>query len=902
MFFGSNRRDVSISARLVLAVALVWLLAACGQVAYTVEERIERGWGFEQQGDLAAASIEYRNALQSDPNSAEGRFRLGMLLLKAGDVAPAEQELKRAQQAGWEPDAVRLPLLRAALLQDRYGRVLEETRLIESFPESQVAEALAYRGLALVGIGNSQAALESLESALERQPGLVDAQIGMALVAAATGEGTAAARPWLERAVADNPDSYQAWGYLGDLEHTEGNNDAAIIAYGKAIKAAPSPYLLHFRRAIARLAQNDVDGAEQDLRALRRAGANLPTTHYVDGLIHYYHRRLPEARLALETTLNSAPGFDQAMLVLGTVHMAQENWEQAEHHLRRYLARNPQSTEGQRLLAMLRLQDGDLARAEDLLKSVLARTPEDVQALGMMGRLNLAQGERDAGIQQLRQVAALRPHDLDTRSALAAELLRSGELDEGILELEAIIGDSPDSPPALEATLIVNLLRAGESSRALDAAERMAERFPENPLPQNLKAAAFLAMNDLIRGAAALQEALRIDPGNPPATMVLARMAQLQGDGAEARRLFEEALEHRPDHLDILMQLAQMEVNEGDPAAAVEFLERAVRSHPDALAPRVSLARYFLQNAEPERTVALLEPLREPSLAEDLRVLDLLARAYLATGQDDRALGRLQRLADVLPDDPGMRFRLASAFIQAGGTDEAREQLRLVLDREPDNLAALRLLADLTFAAGDFEEAAALGRRIQLADSGLPDGYIIEARAQLATGHGDRAMEQLRDRVAAHPDESATRGLLAQALLQAEDYEGAIAEYERLNAAQPENFAILNNLAWLYQRQGNPKALDYAERAFALQPDNPAVTDTLGWILVQEGTLERGVTLLQRAHQAVPDDPEIWYHFAYGLNAQGRHAEARQQLTALLESTADFARRSEAEQLLESLR
>ena len=897
----SSSRDVSTMARLALAVAFLWLLAACGQVSYTVEERLERGWAFEQQGDFAAASIEYRNALQTDPGNAEGRFRLGMLLMNAGDVAAAEQELQRSLQGGWDPDETRLPLLRAALLQDRYGRVLEETKLIESFPESQVADALAFRGLALVGIGNPQAARESLERALERQPGLVEAQIGMALVAAATGDGTAAARPWLERAVTDNPDSYQAWGYLGDLEHAEGNGEAAIAAYGKAIESAPSPYLLHFRRAIARLAQNDAAGAEQDLRALRRAGANLPTTHYVDGLIHYHHRRFPEARSALETTLNSAPRFDQAVLVLGTVHMAQESWEQAEHHLRRYLARNPQSTEAQRLLAMLRLHDGDMARAENLLKSVLARSPEDVQALGMMGRLNLAHGDRDEGVQQLRQLVSLRPNDLGTRSALATELLQSGELEEGILELEAIIGDAPESP-ALEATLVVNLLRAGEPDRALTAAERMAERFPESPLPQNLKAAALLAMNDLARANEALQEALRIDPGNPPATMVLARMAQIQGDGGEARRLFEDALEYRPYHLDMLMQRAQLEVNEGNPAAAVAFLERAVESHPDAPAPRVSLARYYLQNEEAERTVALLEPLKEPELADDLRVLDLLARAFLATGQQELALGRLERLAAVLPDDPGMRFRLASAFIQAGGRDQAREQLGRVLDREPTNLQALRLLADLEFGAGDFHEAAALARRIQATDTLLQDGYIIEARALLAAGDGDQAAQLLRDRLDAHPDESATRGLLAQALLQAGDYEGAIMEYESLNVAHPGNFGILNNLAWLYQRQGNPKALDYAERAFALQPDNPAVADTLGWILVQEGTLERGVALLHSAHQAAPDDPEIWYHYAYGLNAQGRHAEARQQLTTLLESPTDFALRDEAEQLLESLR
>jgi Tfp pilus assembly protein PilF len=51
----------------------------------------------------------------------------------------------------------------------------------------------------------------------------------------------------------------------------------------------------------------------------------------------------------------------------------------------------------------------------------------------------------------------------------------------------------------------------------------------------------------------------------------------------------------------------------------------------------------------------------------------------------------------------------------------------------------------------------------------------------------------------------------------------------------PNNPAALNNLAWAYQQEKDPRALGTAEQAFKLAGDNPGVLDTLGWMLVEQG-------------------------------------------------------------------
>jgi len=120
--------------------------------------------------------------------------------------------------------------------------------------------------------------------------------------------------------------------------------------------------------------------------------------------------------------------------------------------------------------------------------------------------------------------------------------------------------------------------------------------------------------------------------------------------------------------------------------------------------------------------------------------------------------------------------------------------------------------------------------------------------------------------------------------------------------ALPENVVVLNNLAFLYQAEGDDRALEYAERAHARAPDNPAVADTLGWVLVNQGEVERALPLLETARRALPESPEVRYHYATALARADRADEAREELTSLLNEVDDFPQRADAEALLQTLR
>ena len=921
------------SLGLVLMLATL-LFAACGPASLTEEQHFERALELESSADLRGAMIEWKNVLQKNPSNADARLRLGLLNLDLGDLEAARVELQRAAELGIEPTVVGPAVARIWLMEGDYQRVLDELdpTHFTAEPASKRAQVLLVRGEALAALNRPDAAMEAFKEALTLAPDFALAHVGIAAVHVAQGQPDEA-RAQLQTALAMDSQLHQAWNLLGDLERSEGQLEAAAAAYGEAIRHGPAPHFFHMKRALTRMAQQDMAGMQEDLQAMRRLGPGQPSTAYVQGLVHYQKAGYAAAQTAFEEALSQAPDFQPAVFFLGASHFAQQRWRLAEHHLESFLQAHPESDIAARLLAMVRAQQGDLGRAEDLLRPVLGRNPDDVLALNLMGNLYLARGEHVGGIGHLRRLASIQPDDPTTRTTLATGLLRAGEREQALRELEAAIEQAPERHE-LEVTYILALIQGQEFDAALEAIARLQQALPDDPLPLNLRAATYMLQGDLGGAREALIQALEIAPGDPAVSSNLAQVALQTGDRGEARRIYRESLRQNPGHVGISLRLAQLEAEDRNLDAMRTVLEQSIERYPDELAPRLVLGRHHLSQNEPRRVLALLDPVRQ-SAADDTAMLDLLASAQIAAGQNTQALATLRLLAQRIPESAEGQFRVGAAFEHLERRSDARVQYRRALELEPGHAQALQSLAALELREDRPDEALALARRLQTQEAEAAAGHALEGRVHTAAGRDEqaaRAFEQayalrpsaehavalglaqqqlgrpeaaaelLAARLATHPDETAVRFHHAQALMTTGDHPGAIREYEDLVQTLPENVVVLNNLAFLYQTEGDDRALEYAERAHARAPDNPAVADTLGWVLVNRGEIERALPLLKTARQALPDRPEVRYHFATALAKADRPTEAREELVTLLNEVESFPQRADAEALLETLR
>jgi cellulose synthase operon protein C len=603
------------------------------------------------------------------------------------------------------------------------------------------------------------------------------------------------------------------------------------------------------------------------------------------------------------------------------------------HHLERLLQQNPQSADAARLLARVHLRQGDPDRAETLLRRVLAQNPDDGQALRLMSIVHLERGDTGGAVGHLQRLALLEPGDPATRASIAVLLLRAGEPEQALGELRAASESAPDEV-GLRAALVVQLLQGGEYDSALEELKALREAQPGEPLPRTLTAAAYIGKGDPERAREALLEALQVAPGDPAASLTLAQLHLQGGNTDAARGQLRESLRYHPGDPRVSLRLAQLEAEAGDPEAMQAVLEAAVERHPAEVEPRLVLARYHLGRNEPRRSLALLDPVRE-SAAGNPEILDVLANAQIAAGMRAEAVETAHVLAEHVPDSADTRYRVGMTYERAGSPADARRMYISALELDPNHLAALPSLGAMELREGWPNEAMVLARRMQRIEGIAAAGYVLEGRVHSTAGRNEDALaafqqaharspspetavalgltlqqadrardaaEMLRATLDQYPDETAVRLTLAQALLSLGENAAAIREYQDLVRTLPEHVAVLNNLAYLYHVEGDGRALEYAERAHAQAPNNPAVADTLGWILVERGDVVRGLPLLATAREALPEVPDVRYHYAVALAKAGRKAAAQQELKALLEAFESFPQREDAQRLMSQLR
>jgi putative PEP-CTERM system TPR-repeat lipoprotein len=918
---------------LALAAAL---LTGCG-AGPSAEELLARAREFRDRSEIPAALIEAKNAVREAPERADARLLLAELYLETGDGASAEKELRKAAELGVDAGAVKVKLARAVYLQGRYQELVDEAVREAAAGEGssgltpvQEAELAALRGHAYLGLGRLDPAELLYDRALALRADEPEALVGKARVAVARGQPEQA-RPHLQAATAAAPDLATAWEALGDLEWLERNGEAAEKAYSEAIQQNPYGAALHQKRASLRMTRGDLEGAEEDVKAMARLAPRSPVVSYTRGLLRLRQARYEEAQKDFEAALKAAPNSLRTIFYLGAAYFAQGGLEQAEQHLERFFAANPQSDPAASLLAVIALRQGNQERAATLLQAVERRHPEDALTLGLLAKVRLAQGRTREAIGYLERAVAQSPEGPDAETVLALSHVATGRTEEGLAELEDIAGLDSGIERA-DVLLIVTYLKVGEHAKAVAAAQALQAREPKSPLPLVLLGVAESARGDLAAARGAYEKALELAPGNPSAAHNLAAILRAQGDEARARTLYEEVLAHHPDHLRTLLKLAELEAARGDPAGVERWLTRAREKYPEAVDPRFILARHYLALGKPSDALQATRGL-PPAAAEDPRILLVVGEAQIASNQPASAAETLERLIAKAPSAQS-HYLLAQAYAGSSRGDRVRSQLGEALKLDPGHVLAKVALTRLSVqekkwaevdgligeleaarpddpevtalkglaaqARGQPEEAVALYRAAYERAPG--QALLLElARAEVGAGRPDAAVATLQGWVGQHPEDSDVRGALASVYLGLGRNDDALAEFQRLAKQAPDNASVLNNLAWLLRQRDPALALKHAERAAQLAPNAPAILDTLALVLLDRGETERALRLLRQASQRAPQDPGIGYHLALALARSGDAAGAREVLRGVLGPGRPFAERGEAEALLRSL-
>jgi len=235
----------------------------------------------------------------------------------------------------------------------------------------------------------------------------------------------------------------------------------------------------------------------------------------------YYQKELPNlAELEFLTLLAEDDGFGMAHKLLADIYRQAGNHGRATWHARRAHRDIPADSTVMFLWGWTLRDSGDIEAATAVAEAGLAINPNDARVLVLLAMLRADDERYEEAIELARRGVAIDPDHLRGHSVLGQSLSALGREDEAEVEMQ------------LHRRLLL-----------LNSA-KLLHRDP--PLSESERAAALAHYHQLVgRMDLAREELARsfeLEPDNPAARVIEARMAVHEGDEAHAKDLLESVL------------------------------------------------------------------------------------------------------------------------------------------------------------------------------------------------------------------------------------------------------------------------------------------------------------------------------------------------------------------------
>lgn len=245
--------------------------------------------------------------------------------------------------------------------------------------------------------------------------------------------------------------------------------------------------------------------------------------------------------------------------------------------------------------------------------------------------------------------------------------------------------------------------------------------------------------------------AVRLDPENVDARLLLGIMAIRSGKTELAVSSLERVLEAEPDNLEALNALAHLLRTKGQPAAALRCAQRAAELKPNDVLTQHNLGRCHL--AMGELAEAEVHLVRAAAINPNMAAIHHdLATLRQRQGRIGEAAEELQGSIAVAPRDPEGHALLGQLFLNFWNVEGAIQSLRHAYELEPDTARGLTRLAYALSEAGQLDEAEEKARAALALAPKSSDVYALMGRVLQNNGRFEEAQEFLERAIEMEPD------------------------------------------------------------------------------------------------------------------------------------------------------
>ena len=530
--------------------------------------------------------------------------------------------------------------------------------------------------------------------------------------------------------------------------------------------------------------------------------------------------------------------------------------------------------------------------------------PDFAQAHYQLAQTYLKLQQYPPAYRELSVTVEKQPDNYPARIDLANLLIGGGEFKQAQEQLDVLAVKQPNNPlyhmalANYHAGLKDNAAALREMEKAIALDPNRADLYVNLALLQ-------IGAQQFDAAGANFKKAVALDPKSMSAQLALGSFYQSRGQLAEAEQQYRHAIEVDPKSVDPRNALVRLLVIEGKQTEAEAFLKQTKRDLPDDPAAYVMLGDYYfsllgdvnrasteyeslykdhpgvlqvrknfiqlliLQNRLPEATKINDELLK--TNPQNIDAMIFRAQIKIREGHPSEAVTALQEVLPRDPDNPVAHYHLGVAFDQLGNPTRAGNEWREAIRLKPDMIEAQRSLASAALRRGDWNALSEAAGAISAAQPNLPDGYALQAIAEINLKRRDQAETNIQKAIEVAPKNPIGYTQLGAMRLLENRYPDAEKAYQKVLELSPDSSDGLNGLMRVYLAQNNPdQAIAVANQQIQKVPNSSAFYDLLGTALFDHKKDKPGAeAALRKAIELDKTNVDAVLKLAQVLNAEG---------------------------------
>ena len=736
---------------LAVTLALLWLAGCAGPEAKK-QRYYNSGMKYFQAEKYSEAAIQFGNAIQVDPEFAEGHYQLAQCYLKQTAYSAAFNELLRTLEIKPKHWKAQVDVGTLLLASGQFDKAKERADLVlENDPNDIDGRIL---------LANVQAALQKpdlafseMQKAIALDPKRALTWLDLAALQARFKPAEAEAS--FLKAISLEPQSRDAVMLLGDYYRDQKRWSDAEAQYRHAIDLPPKNQ--DARAALARLyfAQGDRVRAEKVLVEAKQAAPEDPeayrmfgdflvstgqmdravfefaslhrlhpddlrvTKNYISLLIPY--RRFLEAAKLNDSILKKNDKDFEALMFRGDILTRQGKSDDAVDALSIVLKSDPQNGRAHYLLGNALLQIGNLSRAENEWREALRLRPDLNDARQALAGMAIRRGNVDLLGEMINQLIQAEPSNPKWYVYRAATALAKDRKADAEADYQKAISVAPADPmgyssmgnlrfsqgkladaekfyeQALEREpnyvdamqgLMAVAMQQKQTDKALARVDEQIRRAPRNSSYYTLRGTLLLTKNDFDGAIAAFTRATELNQNNVDAFALLGQVYALRGSLPEAIASYERSLKGNPNDVRSYVLLGSLEYSRNNFKRAEEMYKKALGIEPDYPLAANNLAYLMLERGENVDVAASLAQVARRGMPEEPTAADTLGWAYYKKGAFTLAIDLLGEALRASPNNPTYHYHIGLAYQGANRREQAREHLQKVLQLNPQDAHA----------------------------------------------------------------------------------------------------------------------------------------------------------------------------------------------------------------------